>query len=68
MELIQFDGDYINTQYIVAILAPKENNTGKWEIVLKTDARLYPYYTWEFSSQFEADLEFKKLVNLYTGE
>lgn len=65
MELIKFDEDYINIHYIIAIEAPKQNGHGNWEIGLKTYANHYPYYVWEFTSQFEAEQEFKKLVDRF---
>lgn len=65
MELIKFDGDYINIHYIISIEAPKQNGQGNWEISLKTNAHQYPYFIWEFSSPFEAEQEFKKLVDKF---
>ena len=65
MELIKFDGDYINTRHIIAIQAPKQIASDCWSIELKTDATQYPYFVWNFSTQFEAEREFKKLVSDY---
>jgi len=65
MELLHFDTEYVNTRHIIAIYAPRQTATDEWTIELKTDAAQYPYYEWRFSSQFEAEQEFKKLVNDY---
>ena len=64
MELIKFDEDYFNLSHIICIEAPQKNEDG-WYLELKTDALQYPGYVWQFSSQFEAEQEFKKLVDKF---
>ena len=65
MELIKFDEDYFNIRHIIAIEAPAQDGQDKWYLELKTDAHQYPCYRWEFSSKFEAEQEFKKIVDKF---
>ena len=64
MELIRFDTEYVNLRHIIYISEP-EKTGDTWTISLKTDAPQYPCLIWEFSSQFEAEQEFKKIVDKF---
>ena len=64
MELIKFNEDYFDISHIICVRAPQKNTEG-WYLELKTDAHQYPYYVWQFSSQFEAEQEFKKLTDRF---
>jgi hypothetical protein len=67
MELIKFDKEYINTRYIISIHEPRKTDSDSWEIMIITAGNKYPCYTWNFSSQFEAEQEYKKLVDNFAN-